>query len=308
VVGAARPRAGAADHVGRAEVEAQRLATAEAGDVPAEELQGLAARLLTAGGPAGRWAAQPSGPQPAGRTRARQADASILSEGTNGMPPSSAHPRHRKSRPVTGESRSPAATVTLQPPSTCWPPTLYESTFSRTVWRLYGGTNGLVEWYYRCSHRAPAGRRPLPLRPAAVHLGAPSAPQYARPRPSAPPTRDAPAVAADTLPCLDSPPDRGGDQLKLVRGCSQRGAGAAYTYVRVLPYYIYVYVIILIIAYNVEISYMYVCTSIHAHIAYIRSAPATRTTPCVCVRRTHTSNTRNKYRFSHFQTRKKKSM
>ena len=31
---------------------------------------------------------------------------------------------------------------------------LYDSTFSRTVWRLYGGAKGLVMWYYRL---APTG-------------------------------------------------------------------------------------------------------------------------------------------------------
>jgi hypothetical protein len=36
---------------------------------------------------------------------------------------------------------------------------LYDSTFSRTVWRLYGGANDLVMWYYREQLRGAAGHR-----------------------------------------------------------------------------------------------------------------------------------------------------
>jgi hypothetical protein len=35
---------------------------------------------------------------------------------------------------------------------------LYDSTFSRTAWRLYGSYKGLVMWYY---HRRPTAHRPV---------------------------------------------------------------------------------------------------------------------------------------------------
>ena len=34
---------------------------------------------------------------------------------------------------------------------------LYDSTFSRTVWRLYGGAKGLVMWYYSVRSVDPDG-------------------------------------------------------------------------------------------------------------------------------------------------------
>jgi hypothetical protein len=37
---------------------------------------------------------------------------------------------------------------------------LYDSTFSRTVWRLYGGSKGLVMWYYHLQLGQRAARRP----------------------------------------------------------------------------------------------------------------------------------------------------
>ena len=33
---------------------------------------------------------------------------------------------------------------------------LYDSTFSRTVWRLYGGAKGLVVWYYKVGPLGPS--------------------------------------------------------------------------------------------------------------------------------------------------------
>jgi hypothetical protein len=53
--------------------------------------------------------------------------------------------------------------------------TLHDLTFSRTVWRLYGGAKGLVMWYYALTfrhNRPPMARRSL-FRDAWQISGAP---------------------------------------------------------------------------------------------------------------------------------------
>jgi hypothetical protein len=51
---------------------------------------------------------------------------------------------------------------------------LYDPTFSRTIWRLYGGAKGLVMWYYSEDERAELRREwflKLATKPAQqVHL------------------------------------------------------------------------------------------------------------------------------------------
>jgi hypothetical protein len=37
---------------------------------------------------------------------------------------------------------------------------LYDSTFSRTLWKLYGGAKGLVMWYYKVGGMSWAGCGP----------------------------------------------------------------------------------------------------------------------------------------------------
>jgi hypothetical protein len=43
---------------------------------------------------------------------------------------------------------------------------LYDSTFSRTVWRMYGGAKGLVMWYYQLRERLAPLRRCRLVEPA----------------------------------------------------------------------------------------------------------------------------------------------
>ena len=50
---------------------------------------------------------------------------------------------HRLRRPLDAAARGPAEDDGAS---------LYMSTFSRTVWRLYGGAKGLVMWYYLFDH------------------------------------------------------------------------------------------------------------------------------------------------------------
>jgi hypothetical protein len=49
---------------------------------------------------------------------------------------------------------------------------MYDSTFSRTVWRLYGGAKGLVMWYYKMCERRSEWLSSRPRRGGRV-VGAP---------------------------------------------------------------------------------------------------------------------------------------
>ncbi len=59
------------------------------------------------------------------------------------MPLGTGRPRDRRAQAHPGAALDDGARVEHRAPGV----SLHASTFSRTVWRLYGGANGLVVWY-----------------------------------------------------------------------------------------------------------------------------------------------------------------